>query len=75
MARDEDFYELALRFPEAVLALLGLDGRGYRARALELKQTSRRLDAVFLPRADEGPHVLVEMQRRRDPWVLRNLLK
>ena len=76
MARDEDFYELAVAFPEAVLALLGATPRGpYRGHAVELKQSSRRIDVVLEPSDPADPIWLIEHCRRRDPDQDRNLLK
>lgn len=43
------FYELATKFPEAILALLGVETtRPYKAEAVEVKVTGR-FDAVLSP--------------------------
>ena len=76
MARDEEFHELATRFPEAALLLAGLPAKGgYRARSIELKSSSRRVDVVLEPLGEGDPVVLLEWQRRRDQRIEQNLLK
>lgn len=76
MARDDEFHELAVRFPEAVLALLGRRPRGpYRATSVELKRTSRRIDILLEPERDDEPLWIVEMQRRTDRLAEQTLLR
>lgn len=81
MADDHELYELAKRFPAAVLALLGLPTDvPYRGEALEVKATSGRFDAVLTPEqppalvlspvdraaAPRAPRIFVEFQNRHD---------
>lgn len=75
MAYDDDVHELATRFPEGVLALLGLRPRGkYRVEALEVK-ARRRPDLVFTPERPDEPRVYVEWQAYVDPAIERRLLE
>ena len=76
MPRDDDFHELATRFPEAALNVLGFPARPgeYQARAVELKGSKQRLDDVFFPR-EGGRPVLAEVQRRHDVLVARSFCK
>src|SRR4051812_24534518 len=71
VAEDEELYELAVRFPEAVLALAGVTPAGpYRGEALEVKAASGRFDAVLDPVevVVEGADAryYVEFQNRHD---------
>lgn len=72
MAYDPDIHELATRFPDVFLALLGLDaGRGYTVESVEVKKSSRRIDLLFEPRRAGDPRVYVEYQAWNDPHVER----
>ena len=64
MPRDEEFHELATRFPEAALLLLGIEPAGHEGRSIELKQSKRRVDVVFVPRTAQGEHVLTARRPR-----------
>lgn len=82
MADDHELYELAKRFPEAVLTLLGVQTQArYRGEALEVKAASGRFDAVLTPEepvpclllvpvdraaSPRAPRIFVEFQNRRD---------
>lgn len=56
MADDPELYELAVKFPEAALALVGIHPTvRYRGEAIEVKATSGRFDAVLTP--DEPPEL------------------
>lgn len=77
MPRDEDFHELATRFPEVALAAAGIVAApgDYRVASLELKKSALRVDLAFLPRRRGLPYVLGEVQRRRDRDVERTALR
>lgn len=76
MSFDEDFYELATRFPRAALALAGIvSDCEYRTEAVEVERT-RRIDVLFQPaEPGAGPTVYLEFQARHDPEIERNLLE
>jgi hypothetical protein len=78
--RDKLFSELASRWPDAVLALLGRDGGGrYRGRGEVVVEAGeeRRIDLVLRPERPSAdlPTALVETQRRVDPLCERILLR
>jgi predicted transposase/invertase (TIGR01784 family) len=71
MKTDALFYRLFQTLPEVVFELAGLDepdGRRYRFRSEEVKQTAFRLDGVLEPPETdpEGPVVFVEVQMQAD---------
>lgn len=68
MPKDDEFHALATKFPEAALAALGIVARhdDYRACAVELKRSAKRLDLVFLPRRRALPIIIAELLRRHD---------
>lgn len=71
MKTDALFYRLFQALPGLVFELAkikGLDGRDYRFRSEEVKQTAFRLDGVLTPRAgkSERPVVFVETQMQAD---------
>ena len=61
MARDEEFLELATRFPEAALLLLGIAPTGHDGRSIEVKQSKRQIDVVFVPRTPDGDHEPIQV--------------
>jgi hypothetical protein len=74
MAHDPDMHAFATRFPDAILALLGLPSRGaYTVESVEVK-TSRRIDLVFTPQEPDDPWIRVEWQASPDPAVERRAL-
>jgi hypothetical protein len=78
MAQDPEFYELASRLPEAVLALIGARRREpYVGRSFELKRAARRVDAVVSPRDPEsrGSHFVIELYDHHDPDADITLLR
>lgn len=71
MKTDALFYRLFQTLPEVVFELAGLDepdGRRYRFRSEEVKQTAFRLDGVLEPPETnpEGPVVFVEVQMQAE---------
>ena len=76
MGLDEDFYELATRFPEVALTLAGIEAKGpYTAEAVEVKR-SRRGDLLLRPQEDgDGPRVYLELQAYVDPGIERRFLE
>jgi predicted transposase/invertase (TIGR01784 family) len=71
MKTDALFYRLFQTLPEVVFELAGLDepdGRRYRFRSEEVKQTAFRLDGLLEPPETdpEGPVVFVEVQMQAD---------
>ena len=77
MGLDEDFHQLAVDYPEALLALLGAadPGAGYRGLSPEIKASTRRIDVVLEPEAHDGPSYVVELYGYRNDDALRNLLE
>ena len=77
MGLDEDFHQLAVDYPEALLALLGAPDPGgpYRGLSPELKASTRRIDVVLEPEAHQGPSYVVELYGYRNDDALRNLLE
>ena len=77
MGLDEDFHQLAVDYPEALLVLLGAADPGgpYRGLSPELKSSTRRIDVVLEPEAHEGPSYVVELYGYRNDDALRNLLE
>lgn len=81
MADDFGFYDLAVRFPRAILALLGLDpSLAYRGEAKEVKAAGR-FDAVLSPEPvvlrpanGDAPRIDLEFQGRHDPDLEARLL-
>ena len=77
MRTDSLFYRLFLQNPAFALQLLGLSdsGAGYRFTSVEVKQTSFRLDGVFLPPAHHRrrPRIFVEVQFQADPQFYARL--
>ena len=71
MKTDALFYRLFQALPGLVFELAGitgLNGRDYRFRSEEVKQTAFRLDGVLTPPAakSEWPVVFVETQMQTD---------
>lgn len=75
MAADDDFYDLAVRFPLAALHLAGLRPTGdYEADSVEVK-VARRIDGVFRPSSAGDPVVIAEMLGYGYPDAEWNLLE
>lgn len=81
MVTDPIFYRLFETSPETLFLLLGLSAdsaremaRRYRYQAIEFKETSHRVDGVFLPREAELPLYFLEVQFYRLPSVFADLL-
>ncbi|MCO5164970.1 MAG: Rpn family recombination-promoting nuclease/putative transposase [Planctomycetes bacterium] len=75
MAYDPDMHELATRYPDAVLALLGCRARGaYVVEAIDVKRSEHRIDLVFLPGDARDPTIYVEWQMYASEEAERGLL-
>ncbi|MCO5171277.1 MAG: DUF2887 domain-containing protein [Planctomycetes bacterium] len=75
MAYDHDMHELATRYPEAVLALLGCTARsGYTVEGIAVKRSERRIDLVFQPCDPLDPTIYVEWQMHAAADIERRML-
>jgi hypothetical protein len=74
MPRDVDSFAFAREFPDAVLALAGIRGRGHTATSIAAKEQSRALDLVFRGRGPRAPLIYMEVQDRGDLDVERSAL-
>jgi predicted transposase/invertase (TIGR01784 family) len=68
---DTIYYQLFKRFPSLIFTLLDHQperARDYRFESIEVKETSFRIDGVFLPPADVSPRIvyLAEVQFQND---------
>ncbi|MFN3639265.1 MAG: DUF2887 domain-containing protein, partial [Chloroherpetonaceae bacterium] len=67
MRRDSLFYQLFAQWPQSFFDLLGIDSaEGYRFDAIELKETTFRIDGVFVPPDPSGVVYFCEVQFQRD---------
>jgi len=71
MRRDTIFYQLFKRSPWLLFDLvpnLSIDGHNYRFESVEVKESSFRIDGVFLPPEDSSPKIVffTEVQFQRD---------
>jgi len=71
MIRDTIFYQLFKRSPWLLFDLvpnLSIDGHNYRFESVEVKESSFRIDGVFLPPEDSSPKIVffTEVQFQRD---------
>ena len=77
MARDTPFHELAIAFPQAALALLGLSHltAPYRGETVRVK-AEREIDVLLRPLTPgAGPRVYVELPDDPDRDVERRMLE
>jgi predicted transposase/invertase (TIGR01784 family) len=60
--RDTIYYQIFKRFPELLFELItepSLQAQNYRFDSVEVKETSFRIDGVFLPSADTTPKTVI----------------
>src|SRR5438128_6536653 len=81
MITDPLFYRLFETSPETFFLLLGMSGEAahetaarYQYQAIEFKETSHRVDGVFLPREAGLPLYFLEVQFYHLPSVFADLL-
>src|SRR5436190_16842425 len=81
MITDPIFYRLFETSPETFFLLLGMPADAasemaarYQCQAIEFKETSHRVDGVFLPKEPGLPVYFVEVQFYRLPSVFADLL-
>ncbi len=76
MKTDSIFYRLFQEFPNIFFELIGNSpetAKGYQFSSVEVKQTSFRIDGVFLPETEELPVYFVEVQFQKDPEIYLRL--
>ena len=71
MRRDAIFYQIFQRYPDLIFELIDRSltpTQGYRFDSVEVKETSFRVDGVFLPPADAAPQrvIFAEVQFQKD---------
>ncbi|MDX2242826.1 MAG: Rpn family recombination-promoting nuclease/putative transposase [Leptolyngbyaceae cyanobacterium bins.302] len=71
MRRDAIFYQIFQRYPDLIFELIDrplTPHQGYRFDSVEVKETSFRVDGVFLPPADANPKrvIFAEVQFQKD---------
>ncbi|WP_299044227.1 Rpn family recombination-promoting nuclease/putative transposase [uncultured Thermosynechococcus sp.] len=67
MRRDSLFYQLFAQLPQTFFDLLGVESaEGYRFDSIELKETTFRIDGVFVPPDPAGVVYFCEVQFQRD---------
>jgi predicted transposase/invertase (TIGR01784 family) len=77
MKRDTIFYQLFKRSPSLLfqlLPLLSVDPEGYRFEAIEVKETSFRMDGVFLPPRPDQDVFFCEVQQQRDNLLYERMM-
>lgn len=71
MRRDAIFYQIFQRYPDLIFELIDhplTPHQGYRFDSVEVKETSFRVDGIFLPPADAKPRrvIFAEVQFQKD---------
>ena len=71
MKRDSIYYQIFKRFPSVIFELIDYrpeQAQNYRFESVEVKETSFRIDGVFLPPEDAKPRIILfaEVQFQRD---------
>jgi predicted transposase/invertase (TIGR01784 family) len=77
MRRDTIFYQLFKRSPSLLfqlLPLLPVNTEGYRFDAIEVKETSFRMDGVFLPPSPDRDVFFCEVQQQRDNLLYERMM-
>ena len=78
MQTDSIFFQLFSVYPGSFFELIGLPSeaaQSYRFDSVEVKQTSFRIDGVFLPLAENplSPIIFAEVQFQKDPALYKRL--
>jgi predicted transposase/invertase (TIGR01784 family) len=77
MRRDTIFYQLFKRSPNLLFQLLPsvpIETSEYRFEAIEVKETSFRMDGVFLPPSPEQNIFFCEVQQQRDNLLYERIM-
>ena len=62
MKRDSIYYQIFKRFPSVIFELIDYrpeQAQNYRFESVEVKETSFRIDGVFLPPEDAKPRIIL----------------
>lgn len=76
MKTDAIFYKLFQIDPNSLFKLVGINLEGrYNFKSIELKDTQRRLDGLFIRTDGDGPTIFLEIQGYKDPKIYWRLFQ